>query len=1177
MFAYLFQKWMTWCKPATARKQAPARRRLIPRLEVLEGRWVPTVAIADFPALTGGSSPLGITAVSNGNVWFTENQADKIGMINPTTHAIQEFQIPTASSGPEGITVGPDGNLWFTEYAADQIGVINPTTHAIHEFQIPTASSGPQGITAGPDGNLWFTEYNAGRIGTINPTTHSIGDGPIPTANSGPLGITAGPDGNIWFTEQGSNKIGEISPTQQTFNEYPIPQGNSQPYGITAGSNGNLWFTENAGNSIGEINTSNQAFSDFSVPTASSGPQGITAGPDGNIWFTETTANQIGEVNLATAVVTETSLPTASATPAEIVAGPGGSGLWFTESSSNKIGEVVASTITTAPVNQTIKFGQTATFTAAAAGFPTPTVDWQVSTNGGATFTGLTNGGVYSGVHSDTLSITGATQAMNGYEYWAVFTNGVGPTAITPTTSATLTVKSALSITPALPQGIAGTSYSQTLSVLASTTPFSVFTVNNFLPGTTGLTPSDITPNPGNGTIVINGTPGAAGTATFTVTIANTGGDSLTQKLVITIRPPLSIATSSLPVGNAGVSYNQAITVVGGVLPYAAFTVTNFDAGTTGLKAGEITAHPATGDFKINGTPSGEGTATFTVNVTDSAGTVVTKDFTITLNPPLLITPSLPAGTAGTAYNQTLSVTGGGEPYTSLAVKNFSAGTTGLTIANVTVDTAAATVTVAGTPTAAGTVTFLVKVVDANGAVLNQTYSVTINPSLSITSSLPQGTALASYDRTITVAGGSKPYTDLTVTGFNVGTTSLSTTAITIHRLAGTVVINGTPGTAGTVVFTVNVTDAAGSQLTKDFSITINAAPTIGNLTTTQWTAGKSGFTGVFPIAGGTGPFILASSSGFPTGMTVVLSGNEILFTGTPSVAQTFAAGSITIRDAAGASATKTFSITINPAPAFGNLTATQWTAGLSGFAGAMTVSGGTGGLSIASSSGLPTGLTAVLTGNTIRFTGTPTAAATFAGSITLRDAVGAEVAKTFTITINAPPTLSTLTRSQWTTGISNFTGVIPIAGGTGPFTLAGSSGLPTGLTAVLIGNEIHFTGTPSVAQKSTAVSITIHDATGASVTKTFSITINPPLLITTTSLPATTMGVLYTATVLTKGGTGADTFALTAGSLPPGMKLSSTGVITGVSRGLGSFSVTITATDAVGATFSEKYTLSVS
>ena len=37
---------------------------------------------------------------------------------------ISEFPPPTGDSGPAGITLGPDGNLWFTEYIANKIGRI---------------------------------------------------------------------------------------------------------------------------------------------------------------------------------------------------------------------------------------------------------------------------------------------------------------------------------------------------------------------------------------------------------------------------------------------------------------------------------------------------------------------------------------------------------------------------------------------------------------------------------------------------------------------------------------------------------------------------------------------------------------------------------------------------------------------------------------------------------------------------------------------------------------------------------------------------------------------------------------------------------------------------------------------------------------------------------------------
>ena len=42
---------------------------------------------------------------------------------------------------------------------------------------------------------------------------------------------------------------------------------------------------------------------------------------------------------------------------------------------------------------------------------------WKVSTDGGAVYTTISNGGVYSGATTNRLDITGATLSMNGYKY----------------------------------------------------------------------------------------------------------------------------------------------------------------------------------------------------------------------------------------------------------------------------------------------------------------------------------------------------------------------------------------------------------------------------------------------------------------------------------------------------------------------------------------------------------------------------------------------------------------------------------------------------------------------------------------------------------------------------------------------------------------------------------------
>ena len=72
-------------------------------------------------------------------------------------------------------------------------------------------------------------------------------------------------------------------------------------------------------------------------------------------------------------------------------------------------------------------------------------MQWQVSTDGGATFSSITDGGVYSGAGTTTLNITAALASMNGEEFQAVFSNSAS--LIATTTAATLTVDLAPTVT----------------------------------------------------------------------------------------------------------------------------------------------------------------------------------------------------------------------------------------------------------------------------------------------------------------------------------------------------------------------------------------------------------------------------------------------------------------------------------------------------------------------------------------------------------------------------------------------------------------------------------------------------------------------------------------------------------------------------------------------------------
>jgi Bacterial pre-peptidase C-terminal domain len=80
------------------------------------------------------------------------------------------------------------------------------------------------------------------------------------------------------------------------------------------------------------------------------------------------------------------------------------------------------------PANQSVYVGQPATFIAAASGIPAPTVQWQLSTNNGVTYTPIL------GATSPTFTIASASLSQNGSLYEAVFTNPAGTVTSAPAT-----------------------------------------------------------------------------------------------------------------------------------------------------------------------------------------------------------------------------------------------------------------------------------------------------------------------------------------------------------------------------------------------------------------------------------------------------------------------------------------------------------------------------------------------------------------------------------------------------------------------------------------------------------------------------------------------------------------------------------------------------------------------
>ena len=150
------------------------------------------------------------------------------------------------------------------------------------------------------------------------------------------------------------------------------------------------------------------------------------------------------------------------------------------------------------------------------------------------------------------------------------------------------------------------------------------------------------------------------------------------------------------------------------------------------------------------------------------------------------------------------------------------------------------------------------------------------------------------------------------------------------------------------------------------------------------------------------------------------------------------------------------------------------------------------------------------------------------------------------------------------TGGAGGFTYTASPAGGPVPVPSLSGDPLPPGLT--LNPTTGLLSGTPTTPGTYT-FAITATDLSGASSTVTDRLVVNQALAINPIAPPQGAVGSSYSAQLSASGGTAPVTFALSGGTtLPPGLALSPSGLISGTPTTAGTFAFTVAATDSGGA-----------
>ncbi|WP_425510202.1 putative Ig domain-containing protein [Xanthomonas indica] len=624
-----------------------------------------------------------------------------------------------------------------------------------------------------------------------------------------------------------------------------------------------------------------------------------------------------------------------------------------------------------------------------------------------------------------------------------------------------------------LPAATAGSAYSQTVLASGGTAPYTFSLTAGALPA--GLTLSSAG--------VLSGTPTASGSFNFTLSATDSGTPtSGSRAYTLTVAAPtLTLPATTLPNGTAGQAYSAAVTPAsGGIAPYA-YTVS---AGA--LPAG-VTVNGASG--ALSGTPTVAGNFSFTLTATDStSGTAgqAARSYTLAIvSPTLTVAPStLPSGTAGTAYSQTLSTSGGTAPYSYA----LSSGTlpAGLSLSGAGV--------LSGTPTVAGSFTFVIGVTDAGGFGGSHAYTLAIaSPTLAITPpTLPAAAIGASYSQALSTSGGTAPYSYALTAGALPSGMSLS---------AGGV-LSGTPTVAGNFAFTVRVTDANAFTAAQAFTLTV-ASPTL-TLVPPALPAGTAGtaYSQALSATGGTAPYSYSIATGaLPAGLSLSAAG---VLSGTPTQAGSFVFTATVTDSTAGVpgQASRSYTLSIAaPTLAPGQPTLPAGTAGTA-YNQTLTTSGGTAPYSYSVVSGaLPTGLSLTTAGV---LSGTPSAAGSFAFSIKVSDANGFSATQAYTLTIASAVPAPVAANDTGATLVDTALTLEVTGNDTGSIDSIAVATAPSHGTATVDGMRLVYTPAPGYVGVD-SVHYTAVGAGGSSAPAIVTITVNARPIAASAMVPAVT------------------------------------------------------------------------
>ena len=676
------------------------------------------------------------------------------------------------------------------------------------------------------------------------------------------------------------------------------------------------------------------------------------------------------------------------------------------------------------------------------------------------------------------------------------------------------------------------------------------------------------------------------------------GQPSNTASLFVGPTPPITYTGSTNFAVLLGPN-QQGLTPAGGTGSYTASVITGsmppgMELRTTNLPAG------FTAPIGFVGVATTPGTYNFTVRFTSGAATLDVAMVATTGTAGDESPAVLPDVVSGAAYSYQLTAASLlPSPSYSWTIFNGQQMPPGLSLSSSGLITGTLTAGGPTAPAAGSTYSFQFGVTDGPGNVPYFSYPHTITVraySISTAAALPVATQGVAYNNQLSTSGASGSVTwTKTFDNISPGLT-----------LSSSGLLSGTPVSTNTNRFAVVTTDAAGKTNQKTFDLNVLGSPSVSILSPagpfnqlpdaplgTYQTYELWAFAGTEPYT-----FALHTGSQLPPGMSlqqgaslpnlITASPREAMIVGLPTTIGTYSF-QVDMTDSSSPAVTVSRSFTLKVAALSNNnfATATQGTA----YSSQLFVEGGTSPYTVSVLAGghvsfVPEGLIGVPPGMTLSssgvLTGTPTSSGTFWLPLVMTDASNVTLTRPVTITINSssPSTpmsfcLNPLLPSASLTKAYSTT--LCAAGGTGASTWSVQSGsLPGGL--VLAAGTGVISGTPNTAGANSFV-VRATDTASHYVQVQVSLDVTTLFASQNGALPFGNVGAAYSQQLTVGASDGSTQMSLEVDSiLPPGLTLSSAGLLSGTPSSAGQyfFNIRFTTTLGAGGFVVQNYSLAV-